>query len=76
MSGMELLQGSQEVESDSVFCLCCLGASHLCENAQNSQVMEERIHFSERRSKGPNLEVGSLWHPVFYGDLSIVALHG
>lgn len=39
---MELLQGSQDVESDSVFCLCCLGVSRMCENAQNSQVMSRK----------------------------------
>lgn len=52
---MELLQGSREVESDSVFCLCCLCASQVCENAQNSQIMSRKESvFQKEGQKGLN----------------------
>lgn len=53
MSGMELLRGSQDVESDSVFGLHCLDAPHVCENAQNSQVTGGKkllCKFQQRKS--------------------------
>lgn len=61
---MELLQGSQEVESDSVFCLC-LRVSQVCENAQNSQIMNRKESvFQKEGQKGliqRMVHCGILW---------------